>query len=144
MCDNLLSVHSLVTGLAISLHGNSRLATCTPLNSWNSLLLKHLVFLCNHSLHSSLLWAVDCPVARFATNVAVPREPATLILLWLTRATLALETGAFLAILLWLLPASTLALALALLVPRLLLRSIWLVQPATATALLPIISPHKH
>ena len=44
-----------------------------------------------------------------AADVAVPRESATLILLRLTRATLALETGAFLAVLLRPLLASGLA-----------------------------------
>ena len=81
-----------VTGLAVSLHGNSRLATCTHLNSRSSLLLKHLVILCKHRLHSSFLWAVGCPVACLPADVAVPRESTTLILLRPTRATLALET----------------------------------------------------
>ena len=42
MCGIPLSVHSLVTGLAVSLHGNSRLATCTRLNSRSTLRLKIL------------------------------------------------------------------------------------------------------
>ena len=124
VCGIPLSVHSLVTGLAVSLHGNSRLATCTCLNSCSKLLLNHLVILGNHGLHSSLLRAVGCPVACLPANVAVPRESATLTLLRYTRATLALETRTFLAILLWLLLASALALALVWLVPRLLLRAI--------------------
>ena len=65
-------------------------------------------------------------MARLAANVAVSGESTTLILLWPTRATLALETRRFLAALLRLLPASALALALALLVPRLWLRAAWL------------------
>ena len=65
-------------------------------------------------------------MACLPENVAVPGESTTLILLRATRATLALETRRFLAILLWILPASALALALALLVPRLLLRAAWL------------------
>ena len=81
MCGIPLSVLSPVTGLAISLHGNSRLAASTYINSLHSLLLKHLVILCNHGLHSAFLWAVGCPVACLSTNVAVPRESATLILL---------------------------------------------------------------
>ena len=81
-------------------------------------------------------------MARLAANVAVPGE-STMILLRPTKATLALETGHFLAILLRLLPASALALALALLVPRLLLQAVWLVRPATATALLPVVSLHE-
>ena len=133
MCGIPLSVLSLVTGLAISLHGNSRLAASTRLNSLHSLLLKHLVILCNHSLHSSLLWAVGCPVACLSADVAVPGESATLILLRPTRATLALETRHFLAVLLQLLPASALALALALLVPRLLLRAAWLAPKTICT-----------
>ena len=51
-------------------------------------------------------------MARLATNVAVSRESTTLILLRPIGATLALETGCFLAVLLRLLPASALALAL--------------------------------
>ena len=113
--------------LAVSLHGNSHLAASACLNSRSTLRLKHLVFLCNHGLHSSLLRAVGCPVACLPADVAVTRESTTLILLRATRATLALETRAFLAILLWLLPASTLALALALLVPSLGLGAAWLV-----------------
>ena len=54
-------------------------------------------------------------------DLAVPRESATLILLQLARTTLALKTRTFLAILLWLPPASALALALAWLVPSFLL-----------------------
>ena len=124
MCGIPLSVHSLVTGLAVSLHWNNRLAASARLNSLHSLLLKHLVILCKHCLHSAFLWAVGCPVAWFPADVAVPRESATLILLWATGATLALETRHFLAILLRFLPVSTLALALAFhvwLVPHLLL-----------------------
>ena len=142
MCGIPLSVFSLVTGLAVSLQGNSHLATCTRLNSHSSLLLKHLVILCKHCLHSSFLWAVGCPVACLPTNVAVPRESATSILLRATRATLALETRHFLAVLLWLLPASALALALVLLVPCLLLQAAWLVRVAVATARLPVVSSH--
>ena len=119
MCGIPWSVLSLVTGLAVSLHGNSRLAANAHLNSCSSLLLKHLVILGNHGLHYSLLRAVGCPVACFPANVAVPRESTTLILLRATGASLALKTGVSLAVLLRLLPASTLALALALLVPRL-------------------------
>ena len=126
MCGIPLSVLSLVTGLAVSLHGNSRLAASARLNSPSTLLLNHLVIFCNHGLHSAFLRAVSCPVACLYADVAVPRESATLILLWPTGATLALETGPFLAVLLRLLPASALALALALLVPRLLLRATWL------------------
>ena len=135
VCGIPLSVLSLVTGLAISLHGNSRLAASACLNSRNTLLLKHLVIMCNHGLHSAFLWAVGCPMACLAADVAVPRESTTMILLRATRATLALETGRFLAILLRLLPASALALALALLVPHLLLGAAWLARPAVATAL---------
>ena len=144
MCGIPWSVHSLVTGLAVSLHGSSRLATCTRLNSSSALLLKRLVILGEHGLHSSFLRAVGCPVACLPADVAVPRESATLILLHPTRATLALETRTFLAILLRLPPASTLALALAQLVPSFLLGTVWLVQVAVATAQLPVISPHKH
>ena len=136
-------MHSLVTGLAVSLHGNSRLATCTRLNSRSTLRLEHLVILGYHGLHSSFLWAVGCPVAWLPADVAVSRESATLILLQATRATLALETGCFLAILLWLLSASALALALAWLVPRLWLRAGWLARAAVATAQLPVVSPHE-
>ena len=114
-------MHSLVTGLAVSLHGNSCLAASARLNSRSTLHLNHLVILGYHGLHSSLLRAVGCPVACLPTDVAVSRESATLILLRATGASLALKTGVFLAILLWLLPVSALALALALLVPRLLL-----------------------
>ena len=121
-----MSVRSLVTRLAVSLHGNSRLATCTHLNSSYALRLEHLVILGNHGLHSSLLRAVGCPVACLPANVAVSRESATLILLRTNGASLALKTGISLAILLRLLPASTLALALALLVPHLLLQAAWL------------------
>ena len=55
----------------------------------------------------------------------------------------ALETRCFLAILLWLLPASALALALALLVPCLWLRAAGFARPTTATACLPVISTHE-
>ena len=95
MCGIPLSVLSLVTGLAVSLHGNSSLAASAHLNSHSFLLLKHLVILCNHRLHSAFLWAVRCPMARLAANVAVPGESTTLILLRPTRATLALETRTF-------------------------------------------------
>ena len=118
MCDNPLSVHSLVTELAISLHGNSCLAASTRLNSQHLLRVKHLVFMCNHGLHSSFLGPVCCLVARFATHIAVTRESATLILLQPTGTTLALKSQVFLADALQLLPASTLALALTLLVSR--------------------------
>ena len=138
-----LSVHSLVTGLAVSLHGNSRLATCTRLNSRSTLRLNHLVILGYHGLHSSFLWAVGCPVACLPVNVAVSRESTTLILLRVTGASLALKAGVSLAVLLRLLPASALALALALLVPHLLLQAAWLAQPTTATACLPIVSTHE-
>ena len=73
-------------------------------------------------------------MACLSTDVAVPRESSTLILLRPTGATLALETRSFLAILLWLLPASALALALAWLVPSFGLGIAQLVQPAVATA----------
>ena len=116
-----LSVLSLVTGLAISLHRNSHLAASARLNSLYSLLLKHLVIMCNHGLHSAFLRAVRCPMAHLAANVAVPGESTTLVLLCPTRATLAVETRIFGAVLLRLLPASALALALARLVPSLLL-----------------------
>ena len=98
------------------------------------LLLKHLVIMCNHCLHSAFLRAVGCPVACLPANVAVPRESTTLILLRPTRATLALETRTFLAVLLRLLPASALALALAQLVPSFGLGTARLVRPAVATA----------
>ena len=143
MCGIPLSVHSLVTGLAVSLHGNSRLATCTRLNSHSTLPLEHLVILGYHGLHSSFLQAVGCPVACLPADVAVSRESATLILLRPTRATLALETRRFLAILLRLLPASALALALALLVPRLRLRAAWLARPTAVAACLPVVSSHE-
>ena len=143
VCGIPLSVLSLVTGLAISLHGNSRLAASTRLNSRSTLSLKHLVIMCNHGLHSAFLRAVGCPVACLPTNVAVLRESATLILLWPTRATLALETRTFLAVLLWLLPASALALTLARLVPSFLLGATWLARAATATAHLPVVSTHE-
>ena len=143
MCGIPWSVRSLVTGLAVSLHGNSRLATCTRLNSRSTLRLDHLVILGYHGLNSSFLQAVGCPVACLAANVAVSGESTTLILLRPTRATLALETRRFLAVLLRLLPASTLALALALLVPRLLLRAAWLARPTAATACLPVVSTHE-
>ena len=150
MCGIPWSVHSLVTGLAISLHENSNLhtsklclATCTRLSSSSSLLLKHLVILCKHCLHSAFLRAVGCPVACLPADVAVPGESTTLILLRPAGATLALETRRFLAVLLWLLPASALALALALLVPCLRLQAAWLARPTAATACLPIISTHE-
>ena len=127
MCGIPLSVLSLVTGLAISLHRNSCLAASTHLNSLHSLLLKHLVILCNHGLHSAFPRAVGCPVACLLADVAVPRESATLILLRVTGATLALKAGTFLAVLLRLLPASALALALARLVPSFGLGAAWLV-----------------
>ena len=95
MCGIPWSVHSLVTGLAVSLHGNSRLATCTRLNSRSTLLLNHLVILCKHCLHSSFLRAVGCPVACLPADVAVSRESTTLILLRATGASLALKTGSF-------------------------------------------------
>ena len=82
-------------------------------------------------------------MARLAANVAVSGESTTLILLRPTRATLALETRRFLAVLLRLLPASALALALALLVPRLWRRATGLARPTTATARLPVISMHE-
>ena len=143
VCGIPLSVHSLVTGLAVSLHGNSRLATCTHLNLHSTLRLKHLVILGKHCLHSSLLQAISCPVACLPANVAISRESTTLILLRVTGASLALKTGVFLAILLRLLPASALALALAWLVPRLWLRAAWLGRAAAATACLPIVSTHE-
>ena len=143
MCGIPLSVLSLVTGLAVSLHGNSSLTASARLNSCSTLLLNHLVILCNHGLHSAFLWAVRCPMARLAADVAVPRESTTLILLRPTRATLAQETRCFLAILLQLLPASALSLALVLLVPCLLLQAAWLARAAVATARLPVVSLHK-
>ena len=143
MCGIPWSVHSLVTGLAVSLHGNSRLATCTCLNSHSTLCLEHLVILGKHGLHSSFLRAVGCPVACLPANVAVSRESTTLILLRATGARLDLKTGHFLAVLLRLLPASALALALAWLVPRLWLQAIWLAQAAVATARLPVVSTHE-
>ena len=93
--------------------------------------------MCNHGLHFSFLQAVCCP------DLAVPRESATLILLLLTRTTLALETRAFLFAALRLLPVSTLALALALLVPRFLLGATLLAGLAATTALLGLVSTHK-
>ena len=143
MCGIPLSVHSLVTGLAVSLHGNSRLATCTRLNSRSTLRLKHLVILGYHGLHSSFLRAVGCPVACLPADVAVPGESTTLILLRPTGATLALETRRFLAVLLRLLPASALALALAWLVPSFGLGTARLVRSASATARLPVVSSHE-
>ena len=143
MCGIPLSVHSLVTGLAVSLHGNSRLATCTCLNSSSALRLKHLVILGDHGLHSSHLQAVGCPVACLPANVAVPGESTTLILLRATGASLVLKIRVSLAILLRLLPASALALALALLVPHLLLQAAWLTRQATATVLLALVSAHE-
>ena len=134
---------SLVTGLAVSLHGNSRLATCTRLNSRSSLRLIHLVILGYHGLNSSFLRAVGCPVACLPADVAVSRESATLILLRPTRAALALETRTFLAVLLRLLPASALALALARLVPSFGVGTAWLVRLAIATACLPVVSMHE-
>ena len=138
-----LSVHSLVTGLAVSLHENSRLATCTRLTSRSTLRLTHLVILGYHGLHSSLWRAVGCPVACLPANVAVSRESTTLILLRATGASLALKAGISLAVLLRLLPASALALALAWLVPRFLLRAAWLAGPTAATACLPIVPTHE-
>ena len=126
MCGIPLSVLSLVTGLAVSLHRNSHLAASARLNSCHALRLKHLVLLCNYDLQSAFLVVVCCTMARLTTNVAVRRESTTLILLRANGASLALKTGVFLAILLRLLPASTLALALALLVPHLLLQAAWL------------------
>ena len=82
-------------------------------------------------------------MAWLPADVAVSRESATLILLHPTRATLALETRTFLAVLLRLLPASALALALVLLVPRLLLGAAWLARPTAATACLPVVSTHE-
>ena len=82
-------------------------------------------------------------MAHLATNVAVPKESATLILLRLARTTLDLKTRTFLAVLLRFFPASTLALALARLVPSFLLGATWLVQAAVDTARLPVISPHE-
>ena len=73
-------------------------------------------------------------MACLSTDVAVPRESATLILLQPTRATLAPETRHFLAVLLRLLPASALALALALLVPSFGLGTTQLIRSAVATA----------
>ena len=143
MCGIPLSVHSLVTGLAISLHGNSCLATCTHLNPSSTLCLTHLVILGYHSLHSAFLRAVGCPVACLPADVAVPGESTTLILLRPTGASLALKTGVFLAVLLWLPPASALALAMALLVPHLQLRAAWLARPTAATAGLPVVSTHE-
>ena len=93
MCGIPQSVHSLVTGLAVSLHGNSRLATCTRLNSRSTLRLEHLVILGDYGLHSSFLRAVDCPVACLPADVAVSRESTTLILLRATGASLALKTS---------------------------------------------------
>ena len=95
MCCIPWSALSLVTGLAVSLHGNSRLAASAHLNSHSTLRLKHLVILGDYGLHSSLLQAVGCPVACLPTNVAVPRESTTLILLQATGASLALKTGVF-------------------------------------------------
>ena len=143
MCGIPLSVLFLVNGLAVSLHGSSRLATCTCLNSRSTLRLEHLVILGYHGLHSSFLRAVGCPVACLPADVAVSRESATLILLRPTRATLALETRTFLAVLLRLLPASALALALARLVPSFGLGTAWLVRSASATARLPVVSLHE-
>ena len=82
-------------------------------------------------------------MACLPADVAVPRESATLILLLPTRATLALETRTFLAVLLRLLPASALALALARLVPSFGLGTAWLVGVTVATARLPIVSVHE-
>ena len=143
MCGIPLSVLSLVTRLAISLHGNSCLAASAHLNSRSTLLLKHLVIMCKQCLHSAFLRALGCPVACLPANVAVPRESATLILSCPTRATLALETRTLLAILLRLLSASALALALAWLVPSFGLGTTQLVWLAIATARLPIISPQE-
>ena len=143
MCGIPLSVHSLVTGLAVSLHGNSRLATCTRLNSRSTLRLDHLVILGEHGLHSSFLRAVGCPVAWLPADVAVPGESATWILLRATGASLALKTRTFGAVLLRLPPASALALALAWLVPSFGLGTARLVRLATATAGLPVVSTHE-
>ena len=77
-------------------------------------------------MHSSFLWAVGCAVVCLAADVAVPRESATLILLQMTGPTIALEKGAFLTVLLRLLPASALDLALVLLAPSLGLGTAWL------------------
>ena len=65
-------------------------------------------------------------MACLATDVAVPSESATLILLRSGGTTLALKTGIFLAVLLQILPVSTLALALEWLVPSFLLGATWL------------------
>ena len=83
-------------------------------------------------------------MACISTDVAVPRESATLILLLSITPALTQKTIVFLAILLRLLPASTLALALALLVPSFGLSATLLAGPATATALLVLVSPHEH
>ena len=143
MCGIPLSVLSLATRLAVSLHGNSHLAASAHLNSRSTLLPKHLVIMSNHGLHSAFQPAVGCPVACLPANVAVSGESTTLILLRPTRATLALETEYFLAVLLRLLSASTLALALALLVPHFLLRAAWLARPTTTTVCLPVVSTHE-
>ena len=82
-------------------------------------------------------------MACLPADVAVPGESTTLILLQATGASLALKTGCFAAVLLWLLPASALALALELLVPRLLLQAAWLARPTAATACLPVVSTHE-
>ena len=91
MCGIPLSVLSLVTGQAISLHGNSCLAASARLNSRSTLLLNHLVIMCKHCLHYAFLRAVCCPVAHFTADEAAPRESATLILLRPTRIALALK-----------------------------------------------------
>ena len=83
-------------------------------------------------------------MACLATDVVVPRESVTLILLWPTRTALALKFLVILAVLLRLLPASTLALVLARLVPSFLLGATWLARAATATALLALVSTHEH
>ena len=100
--------------------------------------------------HLRLSWPALFPFAGSwlpcglpSRNVAVSRESTTLILLRATGTSLALKTGVFRAILLRLLPASALALALAWLVPRFLLRAAWLARLSTATACLPIVSTHE-
>ena len=60
------------------------------------------------------------------------------------RTALALNTRASLVISLWLLPASALALTLALMVPSFLLGAAWLAGPAVATALLVLVSMHEN
>ena len=82
-------------------------------------------------------------MAHFAADVAVPRESATLILLQLTGTALTLKNWAFLVIALRILPASTLAVALALLVPRFLLGTAWFVGLAATTTLLALVFVHE-